>query len=204
MCCAGKPPLYFQHDGHSRTIIGIERYKPTQGKAKRRAESSATCSSEGFLYNLLLLDPSHKTNDLVAAFKTGKGWQVWLPILVISILSTVVQFQGASQQMHSVHFATQPACFRLYARWPAVVPLMVSNIFKRAVVNLFCHNAIQGVNMDRENKDLNPSPLVFKTSFMNPRSRTDFWLTKCDACAEALQARDPRPQVAAVPAAVCR
>ena len=98
----------------------------------------------------------------------------------------------------------QPACFRLYARWPAVVPLMVSNIFKRAVVNLFCHNVIQGVNMDRENKDLNPSPLVLKTSFMNPRSRTDFWLTKCDACAEALQARDPRPQVAAVPAAVCR
>ena len=76
LCCAGKPPLYFQHDGHSRTIIGIERYKPTEGKAKQRAESSATCSNEGYLYNLLLLDPSHKTKDLVAAFKTGKGWQV--------------------------------------------------------------------------------------------------------------------------------
>lgn len=22
--CTGKPPLYFQHDGHSRTIVGIE------------------------------------------------------------------------------------------------------------------------------------------------------------------------------------
>ena len=82
MCCAGKPPLYFQHEGHSRTIIGIERYKPTEGKAKRRAESSATCSNEGYLYNLLVLDPSHKTKDLVAAFRTGKGWQVCLPILL--------------------------------------------------------------------------------------------------------------------------
>ena len=85
--CAGKPPLYFQHEGHSRTIIGIERYKPTEGTAKRCAESKATCSSEGYLYNLLLLDPSHKTRDLVAAFNTGKGWQVCLPILLVSILS---------------------------------------------------------------------------------------------------------------------
>ena len=83
--CAGKPPLYFQHDGHSRTVIGIERYKPTGGKGKRRAECNTTCSSEGYLYNLLLLDPSHKTKDLVAAFDTSKGWQVcvspysWFP-----------------------------------------------------------------------------------------------------------------------------
>lgn len=80
--CAGKPPLYFQHDGHSRTVIGIERYKPTGGKGKRRAESNTTCSSEGYLYNLLLLDPSHKTKDLVTAFDTGKGWQVCLSIFL--------------------------------------------------------------------------------------------------------------------------
>ncbi|KAL3161056.1 hypothetical protein ABBQ38_009439 [Trebouxia sp. C0009 RCD-2024] len=71
----GKPPLYFQHEGHSRTIIGIERYKPTQGRAKRQADSNATSGNEGYLYNLLLLDPSHKTKDLVAALKSGRGWQ---------------------------------------------------------------------------------------------------------------------------------
>lgn len=83
---AGKPPLYFQHEGHSRTIIGIERYKPSEGKAKRRANSNSTCGNEGYLYNLLLLDPSHKTKDLSAALKSGKGWQVCLPLLSVSVL----------------------------------------------------------------------------------------------------------------------
>ncbi|XP_057365710.1 zinc finger-containing ubiquitin peptidase 1-like [Daphnia carinata] len=40
-----KPPLYFQHQGHSRTIIGIE--ETTQGKAR-----------------LLILDPSHKSDQM--------------------------------------------------------------------------------------------------------------------------------------------
>lgn len=87
---AGKPPLYFQHEGHSRTIIGIERYKPTQGKAKRQADSSASSGNEGYLYNLLLLDPSHKTKDLIAALKSGKGWQVRLAPVLAPLLSVVL------------------------------------------------------------------------------------------------------------------
>lgn len=37
-------PLYFQHNGHSRTIVGIQVKKGTQGMPD--------------VYNLLVLDPS--------------------------------------------------------------------------------------------------------------------------------------------------
>eukprot|EP00245_Coleochaete_scutata_P013920 TRINITY_DN5790_c0_g1_i1.p1 TRINITY_DN5790_c0_g1~~TRINITY_DN5790_c0_g1_i1.p1 ORF type:complete len:236 (+),score=43.27 TRINITY_DN5790_c0_g1_i1:54-710(+) len=56
-----QPPLYFQHQGHSRTIVGIER--------RRR---NATAPEECFL---LVLDPSQRTEELVAALRERKGWQ---------------------------------------------------------------------------------------------------------------------------------
>ncbi|XP_057472244.1 uncharacterized protein LOC130760794 isoform X1 [Actinidia eriantha] len=54
-----KMPLYFQHDGHSRTIVGIQvkhQHKGTQ-------------------FNLLILDPAHKTAALEKSLKTNVGWQ---------------------------------------------------------------------------------------------------------------------------------
>ena len=58
---AGKPPLYFQHQGHSRTIIGIEQYRKPNG-----SEAELT---------LLVLDPSTRTQKLSAALKNQNGWQ---------------------------------------------------------------------------------------------------------------------------------
>lgn len=54
-------PLYFQHAGHSRTIIGIERFRP-QGSPKHT-------------YNLLVLDPSIRSKSIEAKLKGGIGWQ---------------------------------------------------------------------------------------------------------------------------------
>ena len=48
-----RPPLYFQHSGHSRTIIGIERLKSTK-------------------VNLLLFDPPRKPSSVVKDYAAGK------------------------------------------------------------------------------------------------------------------------------------
>jgi hypothetical protein len=55
-----RSPLYFQHRGHSRTIVGIE---------KRRRPGS---SEEVFL---IVLDPSQKTGDIVKTLREKSGWQ---------------------------------------------------------------------------------------------------------------------------------
>ena len=55
-----RSPLYFQHEGHSRTIVGVER--------RRRLG----LSEEVFL---LVLDPSQRTADLVKALRERRGWQ---------------------------------------------------------------------------------------------------------------------------------
>ncbi|XP_044951150.1 zinc finger-containing ubiquitin peptidase 1 [Hordeum vulgare subsp. vulgare] len=56
-----KTPLYFQHQGHSRTIIGIQKQKGNRGSQDQ--------------YNLLVLDPGHRTADLETSLTTKKGWQ---------------------------------------------------------------------------------------------------------------------------------
>ena len=61
--CTGKPPLYFQHQGHSRTIVGIER------------ESSAHAEA----FTLLVLDPSVPHARLSTALQSNSGWQVVAP-----------------------------------------------------------------------------------------------------------------------------
>lgn len=58
---SGKPPLYFQHDGHSRTIVGCERRLVGQ---QRRA-----------VYTLLILDPGTPGGKLAAALAQRCGWQ---------------------------------------------------------------------------------------------------------------------------------
>ncbi|KAK7301036.1 hypothetical protein RJT34_11891 [Clitoria ternatea] len=55
-----KTPLYFQHDGHSRTIVGI------QVKQQRTGISQ---------YNLLVLDPAHRTAALEKSLREKVGWQ---------------------------------------------------------------------------------------------------------------------------------
>ncbi|KAL2532639.1 Peptidase C78 [Abeliophyllum distichum] len=57
---SGKPPLYFQHDGHSRTIIGIQVQHQINGMQH---------------YNLLILDPASKTRALEKSLKENVGWQ---------------------------------------------------------------------------------------------------------------------------------
>ncbi|EFX87845.1 hypothetical protein DAPPUDRAFT_311838 [Daphnia pulex] len=63
-----KPPLYFQHQGHSRTIIGIDEGK--QGKLR-----------------LLILDPSHKsdqmrqlTNASDSTKSNATAKKIWVPM----------------------------------------------------------------------------------------------------------------------------
>lgn len=55
-----KSPLYFQHDGHSRTIVGIQLKSLPNGMQE---------------YNLLILDPAHKTQVLKSCLSKKVGWQ---------------------------------------------------------------------------------------------------------------------------------
>ncbi|KAK2972822.1 hypothetical protein RJ640_028350, partial [Escallonia rubra] len=55
-----KAPLYFQHDGHSRTIVGVQVKHQRNGMEQ---------------YNLLILDPAHKTETLEKSLKENVGWQ---------------------------------------------------------------------------------------------------------------------------------
>uniref|UniRef100_A0A5B7AG47 Putative zinc finger with UFM1-specific peptidase domain protein n=2 Tax=Davidia involucrata TaxID=16924 RepID=A0A5B7AG47_DAVIN len=55
-----KAPLYFQHQGHSRTIVGIQVKHQRNGMQQ---------------YNLLILDSAHKTTALERSLKENVGWQ---------------------------------------------------------------------------------------------------------------------------------
>ncbi|KAL4575697.1 hypothetical protein LXL04_011781 [Taraxacum kok-saghyz] len=58
-----KPPLYFQHDGHSRTIVGIQLKSFPNGMQQ---------------HNLLILDPAHKTKVLESCLSKKVGWQRYI------------------------------------------------------------------------------------------------------------------------------
>ncbi|KAL5738878.1 hypothetical protein ACOSP7_031639 [Xanthoceras sorbifolium] len=55
-----RSPLYFQHDGHSRTIVGIQVKNQQNGIQQ---------------YNLLILDPGHRTVALERSLKENIGWK---------------------------------------------------------------------------------------------------------------------------------
>ncbi|KAG8390486.1 hypothetical protein BUALT_Bualt01G0088400 [Buddleja alternifolia] len=57
---SGKAPLYFQHDGHSRTIVGIQAKRQKNGMQQ---------------YNLLVFDPSGQTTALEKSLRANAGWQ---------------------------------------------------------------------------------------------------------------------------------
>ena len=65
---AGKPPLYFQHEGHSRTIVGVERSQKSGGVAA---------------VHLLVLDPSQGTAPLQRALCNKEDWQVCCTAAVV-------------------------------------------------------------------------------------------------------------------------
>ncbi|KAK9724103.1 hypothetical protein RND81_05G048500 [Saponaria officinalis] len=58
-----KMPLYFQHQGHSRTIVGIQVKHQKNGTKQ---------------YNLLVLDPGHRTEALEKSLRENSGWQKFL------------------------------------------------------------------------------------------------------------------------------
>ncbi|KAL5670712.1 hypothetical protein ACJX0J_022933, partial [Zea mays] len=58
---SNKTPLYFQHQGHSRTIVGIQKKPDRRGSQEQ--------------YSLLILDPGHRTADLERCLRSKKGWQ---------------------------------------------------------------------------------------------------------------------------------
>ncbi|KAL6629693.1 hypothetical protein ACP70R_029458 [Stipagrostis hirtigluma subsp. patula] len=58
---SNKTPLYFQHQGHSRTIVGIQKKKGHHGSQDQ--------------YTLLILDPGHRTADLERSLRSKRGWQ---------------------------------------------------------------------------------------------------------------------------------
>ncbi|KAK7317051.1 hypothetical protein RJT34_00964 [Clitoria ternatea] len=55
-----KTPLYFQHDGHSRTIVGIQVKHQQEGLLQ---------------YSLLVLDPAHSTTALERSLRQKVGWE---------------------------------------------------------------------------------------------------------------------------------
>ncbi|KAG0607497.1 hypothetical protein M758_8G033200 [Ceratodon purpureus] len=58
---SNRSPLYFQHRGHSRTIVGIERCKK-EGSNKE----------EDYL---IVLDPSQRTLDIIRSLQRKQGWE---------------------------------------------------------------------------------------------------------------------------------
>lgn len=91
----GLPPLYFQHEGHSRTIIGVERRRVSAssmggGRGGRGAGRGAGSGPRGFgraggggggggtdveVVTLLVLDPGVPVGALEGALASRRAWQ---------------------------------------------------------------------------------------------------------------------------------
>ncbi|KAJ0705605.1 putative peptidase C78, ubiquitin modifier-specific peptidase 1/ 2 [Helianthus annuus] len=71
-----KAPLYFQHDGHSRTIVGIQLKNLPNGMQQS---------------NLLILDPAHKTQVLESCLSKKVGWQRFIKRGVHTLKKTEYQ-----------------------------------------------------------------------------------------------------------------
>lgn len=71
-----KAPLYFQHDGHSRTIVGIQLKSLPNGMQQ---------------HNLLILDPGHKTQVVESCLSKKVGWQRFIKRGVHTLKKTEYQ-----------------------------------------------------------------------------------------------------------------
>jgi hypothetical protein len=70
-----RSPLYFQHKGHSRTVVGIQRKQQilaADSSASNISNSSSSSAQEDFI---LVLDPSEMTQDIVKCLSAQTGWQ---------------------------------------------------------------------------------------------------------------------------------
>ncbi|CAM6038112.1 unnamed protein product [Sphagnum compactum] len=70
-----RSPLYFQHKGHSRTVVGIQRKQQilaADSSASNISNSSGSSAQEDFI---LVLDPSQRTQDIVKCLSAQTGWQ---------------------------------------------------------------------------------------------------------------------------------
>jgi hypothetical protein len=77
---SGKPPLYFQHEGHSRTVVGIERTLPPpqqqqrqqqqlQGSARSGGLSSVVAAPVEPEYTLIVLDPAMSEREVISSLR---------------------------------------------------------------------------------------------------------------------------------------
>jgi hypothetical protein len=65
-----RSPLYFQqHRGHSLTIVGIERCP----KCGPKSDTNAGHEEDQVFF--LVLDPSHKTQQILSCLRQNSGWQ---------------------------------------------------------------------------------------------------------------------------------
>ena len=72
----GLPPLYFQHEGHSRTIIGIERRSTGGvggGGARGGGGGASGAAAAAEVYTLLVLDPGTPADVLEEALRWEGG-----------------------------------------------------------------------------------------------------------------------------------
>lgn len=92
-----KAPLYFQHDGHSRTIVGIQIKYQRNGSMQ---------------YNLLILDPGHTTESLSKALKGNSGWQKLIkrglhtlkkPLYQLCFLDSGIAFGEEIESLKNLH-----------------------------------------------------------------------------------------------------
>ena len=79
-----RSPLYFQHRGHSQTIIGAERLRKTslpreqqhgdddKDKDKGKGDNNEEDNDDVYL---LVLDPSHPTKRILESLREKKGWE---------------------------------------------------------------------------------------------------------------------------------
>lgn len=67
-----KLPLYFQHDGHSRTIIGYEVTRRNSHQPKK-ARTAKPASSSGSEFKLLVFDPASDGKMILANLTDGNG-----------------------------------------------------------------------------------------------------------------------------------
>lgn len=65
-----RSPLYFQHRGHSQTIVGVERRRKTSPPPEQHFDGD----DDDDVY-LLVLDPSQPTMRILQSLKEKQGWE---------------------------------------------------------------------------------------------------------------------------------
>jgi hypothetical protein len=77
---SGKPPLYFQHEGHSRTVVGIERTLPAAPQQHQQRQGPGSANSNGGPggvaaaaagpeYTLIVLDPGMSEREVLSSLR---------------------------------------------------------------------------------------------------------------------------------------